>query len=347
MEMLDAKFNKGVMTDRHPNSRIREQWLKESGKSNKTTEIIHLEPGKPKNILTDNKKLIFKIEQENNYLPLNFSCDFNKKYEKRQIKWRVCYSDKIPSKNDCDAVFRGPVIQIDGVMDLPTREPIVSGVLTAGANTHRDLSSKIISTKIISRKDVSHTSSKDLKPDFAQTSKSRPQKSNPKSQSNIFFDAKLRVGIIEPINISGMNKSCGFLNKGGSGNSLAKHTEKHYQIIVVNLSTDIPKITVTYSFTNQIVKASETKMMEDPFSYAAAKRFREMDRSSLAKKNLKQITENIRNAKVYREIKMDHILDIRENLDTQIDQTIARSKARQKIVMDQRVVTIRKLELKN
>lgn len=144
-----------------------------------------------------------------------------------------------------------------------------------------------------------------------------------------------------------MNKSSGFLNNAGYKNLPKKHTDKHYQMIVVNLSTDIPKITVTYSFTNQIIKSSETKMMEDPFSTAAAKRFREMDRSSLAKKNLKQITENIRNAKVYPQIRMDHILDIQENLDRQIDETIAKSKARKRIVMDQRVVTIRKLELKN
>lgn len=147
MEMLDANFKKGVMSDRQANSRTREQWLTQSGKSKKTTEIIHLEPGMPKNILTKNKKLIFKIEQESNYLPLNFSCDFNKKYIKRQIKWKVCYSDKIPSKHECDAIFHGPVIQIDGLMDLPTRDPIISDVVTSLANTHRGFSSKIISHK--------------------------------------------------------------------------------------------------------------------------------------------------------------------------------------------------------
>jgi hypothetical protein len=149
MEMLDANFNKGVMSDRKANSRIREQGLTQSGKSKRTTEIINLEPGMPKNILTKNKKLIFKIEQESNYLPLNFSCDFNKKYIKRQIKWTVCYSDKIPSKHGCDAIFHGPVIQIDGVMDLPTRDPMIASVVTSLANTHRGFSSKIISRKDI------------------------------------------------------------------------------------------------------------------------------------------------------------------------------------------------------
>lgn len=126
--------------------------------------------------------------------------------------------------------------------------------------------------------------------------------------------------------------------------------------ISVQLSTKIPIQFLTFSFTNQIVKTSVKRNVGNPFSEESVLNLKKLHKNreklkspdkNLEKKNQDIVVKNYYEVKFFNQVKREHLMDIKKNLNTHIENVIERGKEKRRQDMDKKASGLYKLELKN